>query len=79
MIKATPLNNQFSSALTAEDHSLFPNMDGNPFPEMQSFTIVKKVLSSILRLISSLTNNMEFGRDDPVRASPSWHSKTLQL
>ena len=50
IIKAILLNNQFSSAFTAEDHSYLPSMDGDPFPEMQSFTItrgVKELLSNL--------------------------------
>ena len=50
-IKATLLNNQFSGAFTAEDHSHLPSMDGEPFPAMHSFTItcegVKKLLSNL--------------------------------
>ena len=38
-IKATRLNNKFSGAFTAEDHSHLPSMDGEPFPAMHSFTI----------------------------------------
>ena len=49
-IKATLVNNQFSSAFAA-DHSHLPSMCGEPFSTMHSFTItgegVKKLLSNL--------------------------------
>ena len=47
-IKATLLNNQFSGAFTAEDHSHLPSMDGDPFPEMKSFSISKEGVKKLL-------------------------------
>ena len=50
-IKATLLNNQFSSAFTAEYHLCLQSMDHNPYPKMQKFTItgdgVKKLLLNL--------------------------------
>ena len=50
-IKATLLNNQFSSAFTAEYHLCLQSMDRDPYPKMQKFTItgdgVKKLLLNL--------------------------------
>ena len=59
-IQATLLNNQFSSALTAEDQLHLSSMDGEPYPKMHNFTItgegVEKLIPNWIHTFFRLPN-----------------------
>ena len=52
LTKATPHNSQFGSALTAEDHSNIPSMDGDTYTEMYFFKFMLKLNQGKFKLLA---------------------------